>query len=288
VAIIIVVLASLLLFKKNRVRGYIFAVLASIILVLIIAGFFVNYQNQVICFDAGKADCIYLEFSDGLNVLIDTGSQEQPPNIIKTSLLPYLRKRHIHSLDKVIITHPHEDHYGGLPLLAKNVIIKELIIHQTALRDETFSQLVKKLKSEINITVIQDTTSFWEGRISFLHPDNSYESQNMNNNSLVTLVAYANYSLLFTGDIEEEVEQILVKKYGKGLKADFLKIPHHGSITSSTEDFLNLVKPNECYIPAGNTGRNKFPNPNVLKRLEDMNIEINIGADDGALIIKTN
>ena len=285
-AIILIILITIIIFKKRKISALFFVVSASIILVLILKGILVNYQNQVICFATGKADCNYLEFAEGQNLLIDTGSQEQPPNIIKTSVLPYLRKRHIHNLDRVIITHPHEDHYGGLPLLAKNVNIKELIIHQTALHDQTFTKLIKELESELNITVLQDTTSLWGGKVKLLHPNVDYESTNMNNNSIVVLISYDNEKLLFTGDIEEEVEQQLVKLYGKELKADFLKVPHHGSITSSTEEFLEMVSPDRCFIPAGTSERDKFPNPIILQRLKDRNIEVNIGADDGALIMK--
>ncbi len=282
-AIILVTIVFLFLYKKDKVKALILIASAVILLFLTLSGLFVNYQNQVICLDAGKADCSYLEFADGKNLLIDTGSQEQPPNIIKNSLLPYLRKRHIHNLDMVIITHAHEDHYGGLALLAKNIDIKELIIHQTALGDETFAQIIQELESDIIITILQDTTSIWDRRIRFLHPDVNYESINMNNNSLVTQVTYNHNKLLFTGDIEEEAEQRLVRQYGDGIKSNFLKIPHHGSITSSSVEFLDSVNPDKCFIPAGNRDRDKFPNPIVLKRLQDMNIEIFIGGDDGAM-----
>lgn len=273
-------------FKKHKVKKIIFISGTSLLLILKITGIFVNYQDQVICFDAGKADCSYLEFSDRQNLLIDTGSSKQYPNIINSSVLPFLRKRHIYSLDAVIITHPHEDHYGGLSLLAQHIKIKEIIIHQTALQDETFSNIISKLEANNKVLVLHDTTTIWDGRVRFLHPDKCYDSNNFNNNSLVAMVNYDSYKLLFTGDIEEEAENLLVKQYGKELSADFLKIPHHGSITSSTEAFLELVKAKKYFIPAGNQDRTKFPNPVVLERLEDRDIEVNIGADTGALVMK--
>jgi len=274
------------LVKKKRVWGFLFIALASLFLILKISGLFVIYQDQVICFDAGNADCSYLEFADKGNLLIDTGSQEKSPNIIKTSLLPYLRKKHIHSLDCVIITHPHEDHYGGLPLLAQTINIKEVIFHQTALQDDDFNNIINDLKSKVNITIIQDTLSLWGQKLKFLHPDASYKSDNMNNNSLVAMISMKNYKLLFTGDIEEEAERRLISQYGNELNADFLKVPHHGSISSSTEEFLNLVNPSKCFIPAGNKDRDKFPNPLVIKRLNERNVDTVIGNIDGALMMK--
>lgn len=280
------IIISIFLFKKQRIKYYIFIGGASLLLILKLSGFFTIYQNQVICFDAGNADCNYIEFSDGHNLIIDTGSMEQIPTIMKSSLVPYLKKRHINSVDKVIVTHSHEDHYGGLLFLTQNIDIQEIIIHQISLTDKKFSEIIEKLEANHNITVLQDTTSIWNRKVRFLHPDNNYESTNMNNNSLVTMVSYEDYKLLFTGDIEEEAEQRLVKQYDSELKADFLKVAHHGSISSSTEDFLNMVSSHKCFIPAGNRDRDKFPNPIVLQRLEDRNVERFIGADNGALIMK--
>ena len=286
IAIILLVLTSFFLFKRYRYVTIIFLVSVGVLFGLILSGLFVKYQNQVICFDAGKADCNYLEFAEGKNMLIDTGSQEQYPNIMQNSVIPYLKKRHIHNLDKVIITHAHEDHYGGLLLLTKNINIKEIVIHQTALKDEIFAKIIQDIETEINVTALTDTISFWEGKIRFLHPYDNYESSNMNNNSLVIQACYDDYKLLFTGDIEGEVEERIARHYGDKLQSDFLKIPHHGSITSSSTMFLEMVNPKSCFIPAGNSDRNKFPNPLVLKRLKNMNIKTWVGADDGALIMK--
>jgi competence protein ComEC len=284
-SLILVVSISIILFKRKKIVALSFVFISALIFTLILFGLLVNYQDQVICFAAGKADCSYLEFADGNNLLIDTGSQEQNPNIMKNSVISYLKKRHIRALDRVIITHPHEDHYGGLSLLAKHIKIKELIIHQTALNDKLFAKLINSLKSQIPIIVLHDTISFANSKIRILHPDSQYESANMNNNSLVTMVSYTNSKLLFTGDIEEEAEERLVRQYGKELKADFLKVPHHGSITSSTSNFIEMVNPCKCFIPAGISDRDKFPNPHVLERLKHINSEVYIGADSGALIM---
>ena len=284
--IILVIVITFLLFRKRRVWALSFAAISILLLSFKIAGFFVIYQNQIICFDAGNADCTYLEFADKRKLLIDTGSQEQYPKIVKTSLLPYLKKRHIHFLDCVVITHPHEDHYGGLSLLANNIKIKELIIHKSALKDDAFANLIKDLDTEINITVLQDTASLWSGRIRFLHPDSSYESSNMNNNSLVAMVNYDDYKLLFTGDIEAEAEMRLIEQQGNKLKADFLKIAHHGSITGSQVEFLNIVNPHNCFIPAGSRDKEHFPNKVVIKRLNEQGTRIHNGNLKGALHLK--
>jgi len=284
--IILVVLGTAIIYRKRKIEALIFFSLASVLLILKVSGVFTLYHNQVICFDAGNADCSYLEFNNKSNLLIDTGSEKQSPIIIESSLIPYLKKRHINSIKAVIITHPHEDHYGGLALLAQSIKIEEIIIHRSGLQDEFFSSLIKELEAQIKITVLHDTLTIWNNKIRFLHPDATYMSDNMNNNSLVTLVNFENYRLLFTGDIEEEAETELVKQFGNRLKSDFLKVAHHGSISSSTNNFLDKVAPSKCFIPSGNRDPDKFPNPAIVNRLEERNIITLIGNKDGAFMMK--
>lgn len=272
-----------LLHKKKKLLAYLLSFTLTLLLMARVLGFFTFYHNQVICFAAGNADCSYLEFADGLNLVIDTGSQEQNPVIVKTALIPYLKKRHITSLACVMITHPHEDHYGGLPLLADNIKIDQIIIHESALNDAKFSTIINELPTEIKVVVLTDTMSFWNRRVNILHPTKDYKSENMNNNSLVAMINYADKKLLFTGDIEEDAEKHLIKVYHNELNADFLKVPHHGSITSSSWDFLQEVAASQSYIPAGNRDREHFPNKLILERLKALESMIHNGNEDGAL-----
>ena len=213
-------------------------------------------------------------------------SDLQSVKIVKNALIPYLKKRHIRSVERVIITHPHEDHYGGLDYLCANFKIKEIVIHKTALADELFSDLINRLQAEVKLTVLTDTTSILANRVKFLHPNSTYESANMNDNSFVIMVKNGGEKALFTGDIEAGAEQEIVRIYGNELKVDLLKSPHHGSISSSTLEFLNAVSPKLCYIPAGNRDITKFPDPIVLERLKELNIPFIIGRVDGALILE--
>lgn len=277
---------SYLIYQKRKLIGI--AVLSGVLILITLnsLGLFASYQDRIICFAAGNADCNYIEFVDKHNLIMDTGSDLQSVKIVKNALIPYLKKRHIRSVERVIITHPHEDHYGGLDYLCANFKIKEIVIHKTALADELFSDLINRLQAEVKLTVLTDTTSILANRVKFLHPNSTYESANMNDNSFVIMVKNRGEKALFTGDIEAGAEQEIVRIYGNELKADLLKSPHHGSITSSTLEFLNAVSPKLCYIPAGNRDITKFPDPIVLERLKELGIDYHIGRVDGALVLE--
>lgn len=276
---------SYLIYKKRKVAGIALLSALLILIMLNALGFFVTYQDRIIFFAAGNADCSYIEFADKHNLIIDTGSDLQSVKIVKNALIPYLKKRHIRSVEKVIITHPHEDHYGGLDYLCANFKVNEVIIHKTALADELFSNLIDKIKDEVKLTVLTDTTSMLANRVRFLYPNSDYDSHNMNDNSFIVMVENGGSKILFTGDIEADAERRVVELYGEELQANLLKSPHHGSITSSTQEFLTAVSPQLCFIPAGNREKSKFPNPVILDRLRELDIHFVIGRVDGALIL---
>lgn len=123
--------------------------------------------------------------------------------------------------------------------------------------------------------------------IQIIWPDKTLLNENvLNNNSIVCKVNYKEKSILFTGDIEEIAEKEIVKKYGALLKSDILKIAHHGSKTSSSEELLNLVKPAISVIGVGKNNKFGHPNNNVLDRLKNLNSEIYRTDKNGEIILK--
>ncbi|HPX10287.1 MAG TPA: hypothetical protein PLK65_03740 [Candidatus Cloacimonas sp.] len=110
--------------------------------------------------------------------------------------------------------------------------------------------------------------------MKFLHPDKSYHPLNENNASLVCRLDTKKESFLFTGDIEADAENYLVDNYAQELKADFLKIPHHGSRSSSSSEFLQAVNPQEVWITASRRNSYHFPHPETIKRLQKQQCQI--------------
>lgn len=126
--------------------------------------------------------------------------------------------------------------------------------------------------------------------MDILWPDikNSIKENSINNNSLMCKLNYKNFSMLFTGDIEEKAEQALISKYSNTniLKSTILKAAHHGSKSSSTEKFLNLVKPQITLIGVSQNNKYDHPSKIVLERLNKLNSRIYKTSENGEITIK--
>ncbi len=181
------------------------------------------------------------------NILIDTGLPDE-----NLSLVNALRRMNLRRLDYVIITHEHADHYGAYPDVAAHFRIEETITNRN---QETF----------------EDENIFCGGIVFFIYPL-EVEHTGENDRSLVMRLLVADEVYLFTGDIEGPREKTIIEHYY--LAADILKVPHHGSATSSSEAFLEAVGASEALIPAHRDNRFGFPAADVLERLHSLDMDI--------------
>lgn len=130
-----------------------------------------------------------------------------------------------------------------------------------------------------------------ETYMDILFPSNNLISDNiLNNNSIVTKICYNNFSILFTGDVEEIAENEICRKYNttNKLKANILKVAHHGSKTSSTAEFIKMVKPQIALIGVGEKNKFGHPNDGVIQRLKNMNTKIYRTDKMGEIVIQIN
>ncbi len=159
-------------------------------------------------------------------------------------------------------------------LKVKNVIIPKQGKESTNYKK--FLKLVKEKNIKVHISKLGDKVKIEkEINMEILWPGEELITSNiLNNNSLVMKLNYNNFSMLFTGDIEKIAEEEMVKKYIRTnkLKVKIIKIAHHGSKTSSIQEFLNLAKPQIALIGVGENNKFNHPNGEVLKRLEDLRI----------------
>lgn len=182
-------------------------------------------------------------------------------------------------LDYIIISHFDSDHIGGLLEVMNNLNVKNVIISKQSENSENyqrFKEIVKKKRIKVAIVGKGDRLKI-DNNLYFdiLWPDNSKViSENvLNNNSIVCKLYYKDFSILFTGDIEEIAEKQILGEYKNSihiLKSTILKVPHHGSKTSSIKEFLKAVRPKVVLIGVGENNKFRHPNDEVIKRLENI------------------
>ncbi len=238
-------------------------------------------QTEILCLDVGQGDAVLLHTPGNRWILVDAGPAGPRWDSGERVVGPALQFLGTLHLDKLFITHFHNDHVGGVFSLLDRIQIDSVYFPAIAYPDRAKLRLLKALqKRGIPWRALQFGTRLvvdpWS-RIyvlapfpRFLHP-RRLNGQAVNNTSLVLLLKIRRENILLTGDIEVPVEQCLVG-WGKLLRTRILKVPHHGSITSSSSAFLNQVNPQFALIPVGR--RNKFghPSPTVLQRLKQHHI----------------
>lgn len=210
----------------------------------------------------GNGSSTLIRFPGGKRMLIDGGgTYDGRFDIGRKVVAPFLWKKRINRIDELVLTHPHPDHMNGLKFLVRHFQIGRLWISgegkdtpSYAYRE--FERIVNERKIPVWIVGTGDEETIGGVKISVLHPPKGRPFQQgatgnakINNNSLVLKIAFGEKSFLFPGDIEKEAEGFLVRQ--GGLKSTVLLIPHHGSLTSSTEAFLDAVSQQFAVISAG-------------------------------------
>ena len=226
--------------------------------------------------DVGQGDCTLIQTPTNKNILIDGGGSEFGNfDVGESILLPYLLDRRVTTIDYMLISHADSDHISGLFAIIENLNVKNIIISKQGENSENLkilNQLVKEKK--VKVTIVEQGDCIQIDKYSYfeiLFPDDELIKDNvLNNNSIVAKFHYENFSMLFTGDIEEIAEKRLCKMYvgTNKLNATILKVAHHGSKTSSTEEFLELVNPKIAFIGVGANNNFGHPNDEVIERLK--------------------
>ncbi len=196
----------------------------------------------------------------------------------KNTLMPYLLDRKIKTLDYVIISHFDTDHVGGVLYIMENMKIKNIIIgkqFETSENLQKFLDIVQKQKTKLSVVQAGNKINIENNlifNIIWPEPSKKITENSINNNALVCKMICNDFSMLFTGDIEEQAEKELVSKYKTTniLESTVLKVAHHGSKSSSTDEFLKLVKPKIALIGVGKNNIYGHPNAEVLYRLKSM------------------
>ena len=262
-------------FLKDKIKFLIYVTFFIIIFFCLI---FYEKQNLEIHFlDVGQGDCTLIITPENRKILIDGGNNEGYDNG-ENVVAPYLLKNGITKIDYVIISHGDSDHIGGLFFILENLNVKNVIVSFQNEKYENIDKLIKiATKEKINLMIVNkgDKIKIENGLyFDVLWPDRKkFISENgINNNSLVLKLNYNSFSCLFTGDIEEIAEKKILQEYKdneKILNSTILKVAHHGSKTSSIEEFIEKVKPKIALIGVGENNNFGHPNSDVLERIKD-------------------
>ncbi len=255
-------------------------------------------QLQILNFDVGQGDAALIQFPNGPNILIDAGEANDDFDTGQQIIAPYLRQNGIFQLDYVFITHPHRDHTGGIPFLLKNFRVGQLLWspwHQNSPEYQKIRELAENLKINQKIITRGEIIKISpEIEIWILHPPLADKIENShfidldeNNSSLVMKIIYGQNSFLFMGDAEFAAETNLLG-YGSLLQSDYLKVGHHGSISSTSTPFLNYVKPTLAAISVGEYNRFNQPSPVIISRLKSNQVQILRTDLDQAIFLKSD
>lgn len=229
----------------------------------------VSGQLKVHFIDVGQADCILLQ-NNGAAMLIDAGN-----NADERLILNYLHNQNIKKLDYVIGTHPHEDHIGSLDKVIDSFDIGKVYMPKVTANTNAFEDVITSIKNKgLKITTPVAGSEFPFGKVNckILAPvSSSYED--LNNYSIVIKLTFGSTSFLFTGDAESISEsEMLGKNYD--LKADVLKVGHHGSNSSSSASFLKAVSPKYAVISVGKDNDYGHPGKETMERLYSAGITV--------------
>lgn len=295
--IIFYILIYLLSRKKYSKKILIIVILLVIIFNFIFPIFTSKRSNLEINFiDVGQGDSTLIRVNNR-TILVDGGGSAYGDNydVGEMTLFPYLLDRGINKLDYVIISHFDSDHCQGLNFIMENMKVENAIISnlgQESDEYDTFINLAKKQRTNLIFVKMGDVIKIGNATINILFPENNLITDNeKNNNAIVFKFIWKDFSMLFTGDIEEKAESRILSIYSNNLsilQATILKVAHHGSKTSSTKGLLEVVKPKISLIGVGEDNNFGHPNIGVIERLESIGCRIYRTDIGGEITIKYN
>ncbi|MBQ8837104.1 MAG: MBL fold metallo-hydrolase [Clostridia bacterium] len=243
-----------------------------------------NGDLRVHFLDIGQGDCALVETSDGY-ILIDAGETDS-----KDPIIEYIDSMGITQFEYAIFTHPHSDHIGSASTLLEKYTFNNVILPNAVSTTKIYEKLLDAVETEgCEVILGEAGKSFTLGDalIEIFAPTSDYDADDLNNMSIVAKLTYGDVSFLFTGDAEKKSEKaILSAKYD--VSADVLKVGHHGSNTSSCEEFLNAVAPTVAVISAGEDNEYGHPHSETVQRLDELKADMYVTYEVGNIVISTD
>ena len=258
--------------------------------------------------DVGQGDAALITMPDGATLLVDGGGrpsfgasskpgdvdsyQRDGRSVGEMVVSEYLWWRGLDTVDYVLATHADADHIDGINDIVRNFRVRTALVGRTPESDSEYAKFQQTLAAtKTNVAVINagDTLHFGNVTATVLWPDTSDDpnAPSGNNDSVVLKLQYGERSILLTGDIEKEAENQIMTQIGD-LHVDIVKVPHHGSRTSSTNSFVGATRPRFAVISVGQTSIFGHPHAEVVERWEKNGAEVLTTGRSGTISVTTN
>lgn len=249
----------------------------------------VEGEAKIWYLDVGQADSMLLQLPNDNEweyVLIDAGTGQT-----EEALVSWLQEQGVTDITAVIATHPHEDHIGGMDAVLEAIPVESLYMPEVKesltpttrcyeqMLDAAEAQQVQAVKGQSGVTVYEEDGV----KLELVGPEPQKEYDDLNEYSLVAKLTVGGKSFLFTGDSSEQAEADMIEA-GEDLKADVLKIGHHGSSTATTEAFLQAVNPQVAVISCGKDNSYGHPHEETMQRLQEKAMTIYRTDEDGTIL----
>lgn len=280
----------ILLIKYRKIKPYVIAVCIFAAVLCMCIRF--PQKTEITMLDIGQGDCIYIH-EKGMNILVDGGSSDVS-KVGTYRIIPFLKSKGVKKIDYAIISHIDSDHYNGIleclqagksgGIQIDNIVLSTASLHSNEKEKRKEHQMLceaaKKVKCKVIYISCGDVLEYNSLELQCLHPMDQNIYRDSNATSLVLMLRYGEFNMLFTGDIGINEEQDLNVR-----QAEVLKVGHHGSDYSSSEEFLKRLSPQTAIVSCGVNNRYGHPGEQSLSRLEKHNTEVYITTDCGAISI---
>ncbi len=261
-------------------------------------------ELQVTFLDVGQGDCIFLQTEDGTSYLTDGGSSSVS-KVGKYRMIPFLKYKGASQLKAVFVSHADSDHCNGIAELLGQAELEGIRVENLVLpdlsdecRSEGYEELVDLAgQNGIAVQYLHEGQQFQDSELFFqcLHPSKGYQAEDLNETSMVLLVTYREFSMLLTGDVQGAGEEHLTQELKvwkepeltdhAGTELTILKVAHHGSKNSTSEEFLKAANPKLAIISCGEGNRYGHPHEETLERLEKADVPWFCTKDYGAITV---
>ena len=260
---------------------------------------------EVVTLDVGQGDAAIVRFPDNRTMLVDGGirrsyydeqkRRQVDYDVGKRIIEPYLDFHGIRELDMVVLTHPDIDHGGGLGYILRHFKVARVLgisdIPLTSQTHQRLHEIVKMCNIPYSFPSAGEIELTATATLNLLHPINAASTnlldKDTNDDSLVMKITYGRIDVLFTGDIGKKAESRLIAS-GQELRSEILKVPHHGSRTSSSAPFLDAVQPRYAIFSLGQRNRYQFPHPDVVERYQARGVVLLRTDEAGAITLRTD